>query len=83
MGLGILARLFWRVGVVGKYRRTFWRIALPALRAGRIEALIHSAVVSHHLIEYTRDCVRGLGESSFYAPGAAPLPTEAERAAAV
>jgi hypothetical protein len=39
------------------------------------------AVVSHHLIEFTRDCVRGLGESSFYAPGAAapaetpPAPT--------
>jgi hopanoid C-2 methylase len=72
MALGILARLFWRVGVRGDYRRTFWRMAWPALRAGKIEPLIHVAVVSHHLIEYTRDCVRGLGESSFYAPGAAP-----------
>ena len=85
MGLGILARLFWNVGIRGDYRRTFWRMAWPALREGEIESLIHVAVVSHHLIEFTRDCVRGLGESSFYAPGAAPLMTaaDASQAAAV
>jgi len=69
MGLGILARLLWRVGVLGAYRRTFWRMAWPALKARKIEPLIHVALVSHHLIEFTRDCVQGLGESSFYAPG--------------
>jgi radical SAM superfamily enzyme YgiQ (UPF0313 family) len=79
MGVGILARVVWKIGVLGRYRRTFWRLAWPALKAGRIEAVIHVAVVSHHLIEFTRDCVRGLGESSFYAPGAA-APTEASTA---
>jgi radical SAM superfamily enzyme YgiQ (UPF0313 family) len=69
MGVGILVRLLWNVGVVGRYRRTFWRMAWPALRARRVEALIHVALVGHHLIEFTRDCVEGLGESSFYAPG--------------
>jgi len=69
MGLGILARLFWNVGTLGRYRRTFWRMAWLALKARRIESLIHVALVSHHLIEFTRDCVQGLGESSFYAPG--------------
>jgi hopanoid C-2 methylase len=68
MGLGILARLIWRVGVRGNYRRTFWRLAWLTLKAGDIEALIHAAVVSHHLIEFTRDAVQGLGEASFYAP---------------
>jgi radical SAM superfamily enzyme YgiQ (UPF0313 family) len=67
-GLGILARLAWRVGVRGHYRRTFWRLAWPTLRAGDIEPLIHAAVVSHHLIEFTRDALQGLGEASFYAP---------------
>jgi radical SAM superfamily enzyme YgiQ (UPF0313 family) len=80
MGLGLLRRVVWRIGVRGDYRRTFWRFAWPALKAGRIEAVIHVALVSHHLIEFTRDCVRGLGESSFYAPRAtvsaeAPAPT--------
>jgi radical SAM superfamily enzyme YgiQ (UPF0313 family) len=68
MGLGILTRLMWRIGVRGDYRRTFWRLAWPALKAGEIEGLIHAAVVSHHLIEFTRDCLRGIGETSFYAP---------------
>ena len=85
MALAILARLFWSIGVCGDYRRTFWKMAWPALRAGNIESLIQTAVVSHHLIQYTRDCVRGLGESSFYAPGAAPAvpQTGASEAAAV
>jgi radical SAM superfamily enzyme YgiQ (UPF0313 family) len=68
MGFGVLGRLMWRIGVRGDYRRTFWRTALPALRHGRIEALIHTTVVCHHLIEFTRQCLRGARESSFYAP---------------
>jgi hopanoid C-2 methylase len=68
MGCGILARLIWRVGVRGDYRRTFWRLAWPALKAGHIEPLIHAAIVSHHLIAFTQDCLQGVGESSFYAP---------------
>jgi hypothetical protein len=79
MGFGILGRVLWKIGVLGEYRRAFWRLAWPALKAGRIEALIHAAVVSHHLIEFTGDCVRGLGECSFYAPGAAGA-AEAPRA---
>jgi len=78
MGLGILARIVWRIGIRGDYRRTFWAMAKPALRAGKVEQLIHIAMVSHHLIEFTRDCLRGAGESSFYAPTAvAPATTEA------
>src|SRR3989454_830740 len=76
MGLAILGRLFWRVGIRGDYRRTFWKAALPMLRAGELEALINTAVVSHHLIEFTRQCARGVRESSFYAPEA-PAPPEA------
>jgi radical SAM superfamily enzyme YgiQ (UPF0313 family) len=66
MGLAMLGRILWRIGVRGDYRRTFWRMAGPALRSGAIEQLIHVAVVSHHLIQFTRDCARGAGEASFY-----------------
>ncbi len=72
MGFALLARILWRVGVRGDYRRTFWRMAGPALRAGDIEELIHVAVVSHHLIQFTLDCTRGLGEASFYASDRPP-----------
>jgi len=76
MGLAILGRLFWRVGLRGDYRSTFWSAALPMVRAGDLEALINTAVVSHHLIEFTRQCARGARESSFYAPEA-PAPPAA------
>src|SRR5262245_1227191 len=68
MGFAILGRIVWRIGVRGDYRKTFWRMAGPALRQGQVEPLIHTAVVSHHLIEFTRQCVLGARESSFYAP---------------
>lgn len=68
MGCALLGRVLWRVGIRGDYRRTFWRMAWPALRTGKIEELVHIAVVSHHLIEFTRQCARGARESSFYAP---------------
>ena len=81
MGLGVLARILWSVGLRGSYRRTFWRMAWPALKARDLEPLIHTAIVSHHLIEFTRDCLRGTGESSFYAPAAAaPVTPEAATA---
>jgi radical SAM superfamily enzyme YgiQ (UPF0313 family) len=77
MGLGILGRLIWGIGVRGRYRRTFWRMAWPALKSGQLEGLIHTAIVSHHLIEFTDDCLRGIGETSFYAPVAAVATPEA------
>jgi hypothetical protein len=74
-GFAILGRILWQVGVRSHYRRTFWRMALPALRHGRIEQLIHVAMVSHHLIEFTRDCLRGTAEPSFYSKGRVRAPT--------
>jgi radical SAM superfamily enzyme YgiQ (UPF0313 family) len=75
MGFGLLGRIIWRIGIRGRYRRTFWRMAWPALKAGKIEPLIHIATVTYHLIAFTEDCLRGKGESSFYSPahGAAQL----------
>jgi hypothetical protein len=81
MGFGALARVIWRIGVRGDYRRTFWRMAWPALRAGKIEQVLHVATVTYHLIAFARECLHGTGESSFYAP--APAPTAATRRAAV
>jgi radical SAM superfamily enzyme YgiQ (UPF0313 family) len=78
-GLALLGRIVWRVGVRGDYRRTFWRVAGAALRRGQLEELIQAAVVSHHLIEFTRQCLRGAHEASFYAPTVpATAPTRVE-----
>ena len=73
-GLGMLGRVLWRVGIRSDYRRVFWRFAWPLLRTGDLEPLLHTAVIGHHLIAFTRECLRGEGESSFYAPAAVAPP---------
>jgi hopanoid C-2 methylase len=67
IGLRILGRILWRVGVRSDYRKVFWRMARPALKTGNIEAVIHVGLVAHHLIRFARDCEGGIGEYSFYA----------------
>jgi hopanoid C-2 methylase len=66
-GVGILSRVIWHVGIRSNYRRLFWRVALPALRKGNIEEVIHVGVVGHHLIQFARECARGEAERCFYA----------------
>jgi hopanoid C-2 methylase len=66
-GLGMLARVAWKVGVRADYRRAFWSVAGPLLARGRMDEIVHLAVVAHHLIRFTRDCLRGMEEASFYA----------------
>jgi hypothetical protein len=63
---GILTRLLVRVGMFGDYRRSFWQMAWPALRAGRIEELIHVGIVAHHMIVFARGCAEGRENASFF-----------------
>ena len=72
-GVVTLAKIIGKIGIAGDYRRVFWRMALPALRAGRIEDLIAIAVVAHHMIRFARDCTEGRQNASFYADR--PQPT--------
>jgi radical SAM superfamily enzyme YgiQ (UPF0313 family) len=65
-GIRIMANVLLRVGVTARYRHVFWRMAWPLLRAGRIEDLIHVALVAHHLILFARDAVSGRHNASFY-----------------
>lgn len=65
-GLTILSKLLLRVGLAGNYRKLFWKMARPALKAGQIEQLIHIGLVGHHLIQFTRECATGEESASFY-----------------
>lgn len=65
-GLTILANILVRIGIFADYRRTFWRMALPALKAGKIENLIHVGLVAHHLIKFAAECSQGQESASFY-----------------
>ena len=73
----IITRLLVRVGLFGDYRRIFWRMAGPALRAGRIEELIHIGIVSHHMILFARGCAAGIENAAFYAQRPNPAIGEA------
>jgi len=65
-GLIMLWKIFWKVGVLGDYRKIFWRFALQRLRHGDIEGLISSALVGHHLIMYARAASVGQKNASNY-----------------
>lgn len=66
-GLRIMKNLLWHVGLWGSYRKTFWKLAGPALKKGQIEQVIHVGVVGHHLINFAQECARGDEAASFYA----------------
>ncbi len=65
-GLTYLANILLRVGLLSNYRETFWSMALPALKSGNIERIIHIGLVGHHLIKFAAECVRGDESASFY-----------------
>jgi radical SAM superfamily enzyme YgiQ (UPF0313 family) len=63
----MLGKILLRVGLFGDYRRTYWRFAWEALRAGRVAELIAVSLVAHHMIRFARDCTDGRQNASFYA----------------
>jgi hypothetical protein len=65
-GLTMLRNIFWKIGVLGDYRRVFWKFALQRLRHGDIEDLIAVALVAHHLIKYARLASVGHHNASNY-----------------
>jgi hopanoid C-2 methylase len=44
----------------------FWRAALHALRRGRIDAVLAMGFMAYHLIQFTREALRGDQNASFY-----------------
>ena len=65
-GLIMLRNIFWKVGVLGDYRKAFWKFALRRLRQGDIEGLIGSAMIAHHLIIFARAASGGRQNASNY-----------------
>ena len=64
--LVILRNVFWKVGVLGPYRKVFWKFALKRLRRGDIEGLLSAALVGHHLIRFAREASIGNQNASNY-----------------
>ncbi|HEY1542822.1 MAG TPA: B12-binding domain-containing radical SAM protein [Xanthobacteraceae bacterium] len=55
-----------RVGWRSDYRREFWGTAWPALKRGQIDAVLGMGFTSHHLIQFSREALRGDQNASFY-----------------
>ncbi|APB33887.1 Fe-S oxidoreductase [Gloeomargarita lithophora Alchichica-D10] len=65
-GLGLMFNILLKVGLLSDYRGTFWQFAKPAFQKGQIEYIISTALVSHHLIKFARECSQGQESASFY-----------------
>jgi hopanoid C-2 methylase len=65
-GATLFFNLLIRVGLLADYRRPFWRVALQAFKLGQIESLFGIGFTSYHLIEFTREALRGDQNASFY-----------------
>jgi radical SAM superfamily enzyme YgiQ (UPF0313 family) len=65
-GLVLGWNLCTKVGWKSDYRREFWRAAGYAIRLGQVDAAFGMGFVSHHLIQFTREALRGEQNASFY-----------------
>ncbi len=66
LGLSLLAKIIWKVGVRSDYRRAFWAFAWPKLKRGQIEPVIQAGLVSRHLIRFAREAASGAMNASHY-----------------
>jgi hypothetical protein len=65
-GAILMFNLMIRLGLLAQYRRPFWQMVRRALKRGQIEALFGIGFVAYHLIEFSREAVRGDQNASFY-----------------
>ena len=65
-GLIMLRNVFWRLGVLGNYKKVFWKFALRRLRKGDIEGMLAAALVGHHLIRFGQEATSGNQNASNY-----------------
>jgi len=65
-GASLMFNLLLRVGLFADYRVPFWRTAWQAIKRGQIEALFGVGFISYHLIEFSREALRGDQNASFY-----------------
>jgi hopanoid C-2 methylase len=64
------AVLAWRtvlhILILSDFRKAFWKTAKHALRRGQIDGLLGAAFMGYHLIQFTREALRGDQNASYY-----------------
>ncbi|MFL6797275.1 MAG: B12-binding domain-containing radical SAM protein [Xanthobacteraceae bacterium] len=59
-------RILLHMGILSDYRRPFWRAARHAIRRGQIDGLLGIGFIAYHLINFTREALRGEHNASYY-----------------
>ncbi len=65
-GAVLAFRVFWHIGVLSDYRKPFWRAARHAMKRGQVDAVLGIGFIAHHLIQFTREALRGEQNASYY-----------------
>jgi hopanoid C-2 methylase len=66
-GGAVLAwRVLLHVCLLSDFRKPFWRAARHALRHGQIDGMFGAAFMGYHLIQFTREALRGDQNASYY-----------------
>ncbi len=64
------AVMAWRVllhlCLLSDFRKPFWRMTKHALKHGQIDGMMGAAFMGYHLIEFTREALRGDQNASYY-----------------
>ena len=59
-------RVLWHLCLKSDFRKPFWRMAKHAIRQGQIDGMMGAAFMGYHLIEFTREALRGDQNASYY-----------------
>ena len=77
------AVMAWRVllylCLLSDFRKPFWRMAKHALRQGQIDGMMGAAFMGYHLIEFTREALRGDQNASYYSAKKRAVPMAAAK----
>jgi hopanoid C-2 methylase len=59
-------RILLHIGILSDYRKPFWRAARHAMRRGQIDGVLGMGFIAYHLINFTREALRGEQNASYY-----------------
>jgi hopanoid C-2 methylase len=65
-GAVMASRVLLYLCLLSDFRKPFWRMAKYALRKGQIDGMMGAAFMGYHLIQFTREALRGDQNASYY-----------------
>ena len=78
-GAVMVWRVLWHLCLLSDFRKPFWRTAKHALKHGQIDGLLGAAFMGYHLIEFTREALRGDQNASYYSAKKRTTPMAVDR----